>query len=578
MIYKISYSNPHQHYIDIEFIADKIQSDTTVIQLPAWRPGRYELGNFAKNVQKWEAYDAQGKRLNAEKISKDSWKVDTRSVNTLHIRYNYFAAELNAGSTYLDETQLYINPVNCCVYIPERINESCKLQLDLPAGYNVAIGVESKDGDYFFKDFHELADNPFIASSSLQHNLFVCEGREFHLWFQGECHPDWSKLNNDFIKFCDHTLATMKKAPFERYHFLFQILPQRFYHGVEHTTSTVIALGPGYNLMKGDLYANLLGVSCHELFHAWNIKTIRPADMQPYDYSRENYSRLGYVCEGVTTYYGDYLLLRSGVFTVDEYLKTFAERLQKHFDNGGRFNMSVADSSFDTWLDGYVAGVPNRKTSIYDEGCLIAFITDVFIRKNSAGKHCLDDVMRYLNDEFALKGKGYTASDYKGIVEHFANSDFGNIYNNLINGTADYEPFLKEAMAFVGCELQKLPSSKLSEHGLGLKVQDVGSVCKVVAVYPGSVADKAGIAVQEEIMAVNGIQVRAEGAVTNFNEWCNYFQGQELKLTVATNSISRVVEVKPEERKYYLQVSMKKSETAGEEERKNFEKWSGQKF
>ena len=105
-----------------------------------------------------------------------------------------------------------------------------------------------------FANFHELADSPFIASATLQHNKFVCAGKEFNIWFQGECKPDWAKLNNDFIKFCNHQMEMMKNAPFEAYHFLFQILPQRMYHGVEHTTSTVCALGPGYNLMKGELY------------------------------------------------------------------------------------------------------------------------------------------------------------------------------------------------------------------------------------------------------------------------------------------------------------------------------------
>ncbi|MBK6527068.1 MAG: hypothetical protein IPG07_16880 [Crocinitomicaceae bacterium] len=101
-------------------------------------------------------------------------------------------------------------------------------------------------------------------------------------------------------------------------------------------------------------YDDLLGVCSHELYHAWNVKTIRPADMLPYDYSKENYSRLGYVCEGVTTYMGDLFLAEAGVRDFVWYRKELEKLLQKHFDNFGRFNYSVAESSFDTWLDGYV--------------------------------------------------------------------------------------------------------------------------------------------------------------------------------------------------------------------------------
>jgi predicted metalloprotease with PDZ domain len=172
-------------------------------------------------------------------------------------------------------------------------------------------------------------------------------------------------------------------------------------------------LGPGNEFVNKDWYDEFLGISSHELFHTWNIKSIRPVEMMPYDYSKENYSRLGFVAEGVTTYYGDFLLYRSGVFSDADYFKTFNEQLQKHFDNFGRFNLSVADSSFDTWLDGYNPGVPNRKVSIYTEGCLIAFMTDICIRKQTSNAHSLDDVMRALFTEFGKKKIGYSENDYQ---------------------------------------------------------------------------------------------------------------------------------------------------------------------
>ena len=123
-----------------------------------------------------------------------------------------------------------------------------------------------KEKCFTAKDFHLLADSPFIASNSLQHNKIVCNEIEFHLWFQGECKPDWKRLGDDFYKFCSHQLEMMKHVPFEEYHFLFQILPTKFYHGVEHASSTVIALGSGYNLMKNDLYEDLLPHAGHMPF------------------------------------------------------------------------------------------------------------------------------------------------------------------------------------------------------------------------------------------------------------------------------------------------------------------------
>lgn len=580
MKYIISYKKPHAHFIDIEFIADNINQEEVLIQLPAWRPGRYELGNFAKNVQKWAAYDAKGNALQFQKITKDCWKVQTKGVAELHIKYNYYAVDLNAGSTFLDESQIYMNPVNCCVYIPERINEPCELQLNLPEDYKVAIGLKplasstSKEQKFEAKDFHQLADSPFMASITLKHHKINCNNIDFHIWFQGECKPDWERLSKDFHSFCKHQLDIMKLAPFEEYHFLFQILPTKFYHGVEHTNSTVIALGPGYNLMKGDLYDDLLGVSCHELYHAWNIKTIRPIEMQPYDYTRENYSKLGYVCEGVTTYYGDYLLYRSGVFNEDQYFQTLTERLQKHIDNFGRFNLSVADSSFDTWLDGYVPGIPNRKTSIYDEGNILAFCTDIFIRKNSKNKYSLDDVMLFLYNEFALKNKGYSDADYKGVVEHFANAPFDTIFNNYINKAADYTALTAEALNYIGCELSMHPSSRFAEHALGIKTHEAGGAAKVLAVYPDSVADIGGLAVNDDIITINNMAVKPDGTGTNFSEWCSYFGNIPFTLTVVTNSVSRQITLIPKPNAYYKTVTIEKTNEVTEQQLLNFNKWS----
>jgi predicted metalloprotease with PDZ domain len=579
MLYTLSFKKPQQHFIDIELIQTNIQSDEVTLQLPAWRPGRYELGNFAKNIQRFAAFDENNHNLHFEKISKDCWKIYTKSVKQLRVSYNYYAAEINAGSSYLDEQQLYVNPVNCCMYNTEAINEKGNLIINVPSDYKIAIALKAKSESestvFEFDDFHQLADSPFIASNNLKHHSFISNAITFHLWFQGECNPDFIKLEIDFKLFCELQLQLFGKAPFEHYHFLFQLLPYKFYHGVEHTASTVIALGPGYNLMKEKTYEDLLGVSCHELFHAWNIKTIRPIEMMPYNYKSENYSKLGYVCEGITTYYGDYLLFRSKVFSQEEYFKTFNERLQKHFDNFGRFNMSVAASSFDTWLDGYVPGIPNRKTSIYDEGCLLAFITDIFIRKNSANTYSLDDVMRYLNSEYALKFKGYSELDYKYAIEFFAGKSFDDIFSNYINGTNDYTALLDDVMDYLGCKLFIKPSERYHESALGFKINDNALATKIVSLYPNSAADKAGLALGDDIVSINDILIKSDGSGSNFSEWCTYFADKTILLNVVRfGQIKTITLDKKREESFFKTYSIAKLENPTSLQKTNFSIWS----
>lgn len=575
MKYSVSCPLPHQHYIHIEYSISNVASGKLEVQLPAWRPGRYELGNFAKNVQKWAAYDDKGNVLPSRKLTKDKWLVETNGAKEVVIRYNYYAAEINAGSSYLDESQLYINPVNCFLFVPGRENEPCTISFDLPADYRIATSMK-KLSDHVLQaeNFEELADSPLIASSSLKHNQFVIDGIEFNIWMQGECRPQWPKIINDFFIFINEQLLMMREFPSNEYHFFFQILPYRFYHGVEHKLSTVIALGPSYKLMKDELYNELLGVSSHELFHVWNVKMIRPVEMQPYDYTKENYSRLGYVYEGVTTYYGDLLLFRSGVFSEFEYFKTVFDQLQKHFDNFGRSNMSVADSSFDTWLDGYVPGIPNRKVSIYTEGCLLAFVTDIFIRRHTKNAASLDDVMRTLYFDFAKQGRGYDERDYRGIVEHVANASFEELFKNYVYGTKPFEPLLQDALGYIGCRLQSKPSKKYHEANYGIKVtEQPGGAAKIAAVYPDSVADIAGLRVNDEIIAINSMQVKGDLA-----DWAKYFAGQNPKLLVAHGGIVRNVELAQTKEEYYRTYYISKIAHASDDQREAFGAWSRRRF
>jgi len=400
----------------------------------------------------------------------------------------------------------------------------------------------------------------------------VLDGVEFHFWFQGECKPEWAKIINDFFIFINEQFVMMKEFPLTSYNFIFQILPIRFYHGVEHVTSTVIGLGPGYGIMHGDIFDDLLGVSCHELFHVWNVKTIRPVEMHPYDYTKENYSRTGYVYEGATTYYGDLILYRSGVFSDDDYFKTFNQRLQLHFDNFGRTNMSVADSSFDTWLDGYVPGIPNRKTSIYHEGSLISFMLDMIIRKNSEGKNSLDHVMRELYYEYAKKDKGYTAEDYKNIVEKYAGISLTTFFDSYVNGVQPYDEALKSCLEEIGCEMSAVPSSKYHESHYGFKIIE-GQPDKVLAVYPASIAEKSGLYIGDDIIAINSIPVKG-----NLMDWCNYFAGKDVVLTVLSSGLIKNVSLTSGKEVYYKRYSVVKSASVNDAQKQAYRNWSGRKF
>lgn len=535
MQYNIYYNQEtaHKHFVSIDVAFNTADKDTLVVKLPTWRPGRYELGNFAKNLKDFEVVDKKGNNLQFAKRSKHEWLVHSHDVDEVIVKYLYFANELNAGASFMDETQLYINPVNCLVYEEFKESDSCELNLHIPEEFEVVISMD-KIGKNSFKasSFHELVDSPFIASNSLQHNSYSSHDVKFHLWFQGEVKPDWDKLITDFKRFTDYQIEQFGAFPVEEYHFIFQIDTKKAYHGVEHQKNTVIYLGPSY-MVFNKLYTELLGVSSHELYHTWNVKAIRPEEMHPYDYSQENYSRLGYVAEGVTTYMGDRILLESGVFDDVQYHKEIGNYITRHLHNDGRKHLSVADSSFDTWLDGYVAGIPGRKTSIYVEGALIAYICDMRIREATDGSKSLHDAMQMLYN--ISRGMGYSDATYQEVLEVTSGESFEDIFDQLIYGTEDYMPFLERAMSYDGRKLELLPASDLA-FSYGMKGGYVSDGYKLTHVLEGSSADETGLIPGDIIHAVNGVSLDK-----NLSEWLLYFQEDEIAVQlIRDNQLKRV--------------------------------------
>lgn len=544
MHYKLSLENSSQNYLNIEFTT-QVKSKEVYLQLPAWRPGRYELGNFAKNIQKFEVFGGSGKPLSFNKVTKDKWKVNAGNETQIRVKYNYYSIDFNAGSTFLNENVLYVNPVNCFIYLEGNENAPCTVEVPVKKEQKIACGLKNSKGILKAKDFHQLVDSPFIVSAQLQKKSYTVNEYKFYVWFYGECKPNWEKVLKDFEAFTAKQIKEFGGFPVKEYHFINIIHPFQAYHGVEHQNSTVITLGPSYDVFDG-LYTELLGISSHELYHTWNIKTICPQEMYPYDYSKENYSKLGYVAEGVTTYMGDLFLYESKVFDKNQYIKEFNQYLKRHFGNGGRLNLSVADSSFDTWLDGYDMGVPNRKSSIYIEGALISFMIDAHIRKETNNKKSLHSVMKVLYKDFALKNKGYTEQDYKTIIEKISGKNFDKFFKNYVWGTKSFESELKKCLGYLNYTFKK-EKSKIASEQYGLKLMPQDKEFKVIHVEENSAAYLTGLRRGDVIKSINSYPLN-----NDLDKWLGYFEGDKITLSVNRNNVIISVELKqPNEAQFF---------------------------
>ncbi|PWH87164.1 M61 family metallopeptidase [Brumimicrobium oceani] len=566
MKFTFDIKSPQQQYIQIT-AEIKVTGKETTVYFPAWRPGRYELGDFAKNVNHFQIFNGDGSALDYQKTNKNTWIVQTEACESITIKYSYYATDLNAGSTFLDATQLYVNPVNCCLFTDEVYNDPIEVQLNIPDSWEVAHSLKVENKVFTAANYDELVDSPFICSAGLQKTSFEVQGTTFYVWFNGLIKPDWKRLEKDFIAYTEAQIKAFSKFPTDEYHYLIQILPYQTYHGVEHSKSTVITLGPSYAVFE-ELYKELLGVSSHELYHTWNVKSIRPSEMMPYDFKKENYSKLGYIAEGVTTYMGDLMLYKGGVFNLEQYLLEMNKQIQKHMDNFGRYNYSVADSSFDTWLDGYVAGAPGRKVSIYTEGCLLAFILDIHLLKFTNNEKNLDDVMKSMYLNFGDKGVGITEKDYQSEIEKVTGVSMQWYFDDYINGTKSYTSLLKECLETIGLKYHSEPVESDFGAYLGAKIMEMNNETVITALYPSGALDLAGAMIGDKLISINGVSVN-----TNADRWAKYFRNDKKEILVNRKGVLVKIHLATSDTVYYERYFIKQVSNMSKEQSYAFDGW-----
>ncbi|UCS95134.1 M61 family peptidase [Echinicola marina] len=485
MEYLIKRNNPLSQFIEVKLNLHCKQGEKVNLQLPSWRPGRYEITNYAQNIRDFSVQLDQS-AVDWEKQNKDLWCFKASNKGIYTVSYKFHANQMDAGGSWSDDEQLYLNFINFIFEIKGRENESIQVSVSIPDDYKAATALPKIDRNLFQADnFQHLVDSPFLSSATLNHYSYQAEQSTFHLWFHGEIHFDIEKLLESFKGFTQKQISAFGDFPAQNYHFLYQLLPYKHYHGVEHQFSTVITFGPAESLSEKKNLEELFGVSAHELYHFWNVCRIRPKELLPYDFSKEAYIQTGVVAEGVTTYMGDIFLLKSGYFNLEEYLSKILEKLfQREFESFGWQNQSIAASSFDLWLDGYKPGIPDKKVSIYNRGALISLCLDLILLDEGSSLH---EVMKDMWNNFGKKHKGYDMEDFQNIVtlHHSSPKIIDNFFKDYVTGKKDLFPVLKAQLESINIKINGEKNSDYYMSQFGIKLHTDGTISKI---HPESAA------------------------------------------------------------------------------------------
>jgi len=519
--YQVSLTNPSQHLFHVTINIPDVHGDLT-LQMPAWN-ALYEIRDFSSRIQRVAAF-AGSHPLAIEKVDKLTWHI--RGEGLVTVRYAIYWDSPGPFASQLSEDHAFINPAMVFMYLPERRDEKIFLALqDLPSNWNVTTALDLSTFQsgpetahtVSAQNYDAFADGPIEIGTF---KLFRIPGTEpaISVAIDGD---GWNQAaaENKLGKICRYEIELMGGAPFGRYLFIFHIGKgaQGAGGGMEHANSTAINIGSE---------SQLAGVSAHEFFHLWNVKRIRPASLEPIDYTREQYSRALWFAEGVTSTYGRYAELRSGLWSKQDFYADLAQQMNELESRPANKWQSAEQSSLDTWLDKYdYYNGPEFSVSYYTKGQVLGDLLDILIRDRTNNARSLDDVMRKMNETFAKQGKTYRDSlDVRLTAEEIAGGSFEDFFQKYI---ANAEPLpYALVLAKAGLLLQR---QKIVRAELGFSMErDASGKSIVRAVVPGSTAERSGLRAGDEVTNFDGENVprRADRWLRNKNP------GDLLKLRV----------------------------------------------
>jgi predicted metalloprotease with PDZ domain len=488
-----------QRRVDVSMSFDVAGTEPVLLSLPAWTPGAYEISNFARWVTDFSA-SASGAGMSPltwDKLDYDTWRIQTRGAKSVTVKFTYVADSLDNAMAWSNQNFLLFNGTNLFFY-PEGRSLAFPAQVTIRTepDWRIATGMQSRGAPnartYGATNYHDLVDMPFFVG-----RFDVDSAQIAGKWVRFASYPEGSvsgvvRTNVwDWLKRAiPAEAAVFGEVPWDTYTVM-QIADSSYAgaSGLEHQSSHVDVITP--LAIQSEFMPSLYA---HEIFHAWNVKRLRPAEMWPYVYDREQPTPWLWLSEGVTDYYADLAEVRGGI--VDD--KGF------YMLTGGKMNevqasppVSLEDASLNTWIhpvdgSGYI---------YYQKGSLAGLLLDIMIRDASDNRHSLDDVMRELYTTAYKAGRGFTADDFWGAVTRASSGkSYADFRSRYIDGR---EPMPYESvLSLAGLHTFRAPTPRL-----GVTSQPDSGGVRVSEVDPGSAAAEAGVKVGDYLVAVGNIEV-----------------------------------------------------------------------
>jgi predicted metalloprotease with PDZ domain len=528
--YQIGSNNPAGHYFDIVLTIPEPDPEGQVVRLPAWIPGSYMIRDFARNIVEIDATRGE-QAVELIQLDKSSWQIEP-GVGETKIKYRVYAWDLSVRSAHLDTTHGFFNGTSVFLEVTGQSDQPCSVEILRPQiepakDWRLATtlsrtrGKDFSFGNFEAQNYDELIDHPVEMGDFLSFDFSAC-GVRHDVVLTGRFDCDCERLKRDLSIVCEqHIRMFGEPAPMGRYLFLVMVVGAG-YGGLEHRSSTSLVCSrddlpqPGQSELT-NAYRGFLGLCSHEYFHSWNVKRIKPAVFDAADLSQEVYTPLLWAFEGITSYYDDLALLRSGRITLQDYLELLGQTMTRVQRSIGRKRQSAAESSFNAWTKFYKQdeNAHNAIISYYAKGTLIALSIDLKIRQITDHKKSLDDVMRLLWQDYLAKGIGVGDDTIQQVVSQVAGEDCSALLDEWIYGTSDLP--LQQLLAQLGIEIVLRSAANEQDKGgkeasdlpvssIGAQLKEVDGGVQIVSTREGEAAQHAGLSAGDVIFAVDGLK------------------------------------------------------------------------
>ncbi|MCO7187672.1 MULTISPECIES: M61 family peptidase [unclassified Pseudoalteromonas] len=501
--YTLTITEPEHHLGEVEITFPKSAQAHMDIKLADWRTGRYEILDLANGIRAFDAADANGQELEWHKVDKSTWRVHLDSPTEVTVNYQVYANELGLRARHIDDSHAFVDASGFFMFSESFRNEPVLVQMKVPEQWRSVSGMEFAGNKHRFSaaNFDVLVDSP-IESGINQLHSFRVDDRDYELVIWGEGNYDVDLMLSDLKKLVQTGSLIWQDYPYERY--VFMVHATSGARGAtEHLNSTIIQRHRDA-FAKRDDYIGFISTAAHEFIHTWNVKNYRPAGLVPYDYVNPNYTDLLWLSEGSTSYLEDFLLLSAGIITHEEYYKGLTKRLNRHLKTPGREIQSVAQTSFDKWINQGGDHGKNFSTNIYSEGAIVSMMLDIKLLDDSDGKVSYRDVHSILAQRHSLP-ESFNSQDVLKILNEISGKDYTQWWEKNID-----TPFILDVDTLiekVGLAYQ-YPAGSQTIAGFDGQAKSNGELLELSHVARNGNAWQAGLTSGDKLVALNKHQVR----------------------------------------------------------------------